>query len=78
MKVKFLSHIMTCSRSDYNVVSLILLVVSPKGSLLSSWLTSSGGAVVVVSLKSLSRKRDNGLSVYKNIDSTFVFRYFLS
>lgn len=44
----------------------------------SSWLTISGGAVVVVSLKSLSRKRHNGLSAYKNIDSTFVIRYFLS
>ena len=27
---------------------------------------------VVVSLTSLSRKRDNGLSAYRNMDSTFV------
>lgn len=33
---------------------------------------------MVVSLKSLSRKRHNGLSAYKNIDSTFVIRCFLS
>lgn len=79
MKVKFLSHIMISSRSDYSIVTLIPWIVFSIGSLLSSsLLTVSGGGNVIVSLKSSSMKRHNGLSAYKNNDSTFVIRHFLS
>lgn len=68
------THIMICSRYDYSVVTLILCKDFSECSLGYSSLGFPGGDTVV-SLTSLSRKRDNALSAFKNTDSTSVIRY---
>ena len=64
-----LNHIIICSRYDYSVETLILRFFPPKVSLEFSSLVLFPGNDVVVSLMSLSAKRDKRLSAYTNMDS---------
>lgn len=64
-----LNHIMICSKYDYSLETLILRFFFPECSVGLSSLVPFPVGDIVVSLTSLSAKRDNRLSAYTHIDS---------